>query len=55
MNYELWTHAALVKEAETLREGLHACAKTAMSERIKRIELQKRLKAQAKFRRYLHG
>jgi hypothetical protein len=55
MNYRKMTWDELVKECHTLRDGLHACAKTAMRERIKNIEMQKRLKAQSKFRRYLHG
>jgi len=55
MNYKKMTKDELVNECRTLHEGLHACTKTAMRERIKNIELQKRLKAQTKIRRYLHG
>ena len=55
MNYESWTKASLIREIETLRDGLHKLAREAVVMGIQNLQMQRRLAGVDGIREVIHG
>jgi regulator of replication initiation timing len=55
MNYESWTKASLIREIETLRDGLHKLAREAVVIGIENLQLKRRVEGVDGIREVLHG